>query len=385
MFSYLENIIEIDLSFFDASEITSMQGMFLDCKNLEKINFGNINTSSLESMYFLFYNCQKLTSIDLSNFDTSKVKDMELMFGLCKNLKYLDLSNFDTLNVNNIKSMFKECRALIYLNLNTFQLSDRTCIDNAFDFISSYVKICANDKKIKNILSQKGIYNDCSDICFKSNIKLDIVHNACIESCLDNGYKYELDNICYNECPEGSFPSSDKESDNNNFKNISKCYVKAPERYYLDINNKIYKKCYINCKYCHGEGNEAINNCIECNDNLTLINNSMYNTNCYEKCNYYYYFDETNNFHCTEICPNKYGKLIKEKNQCIDNCYKDDIYKYEYNDNCYINCPDGTYEFENNEEKICYETNPYGYYFDNDISYLKNVMKVVRNVILEEI
>ena len=70
----------------------------------------------------------------------------------------------------------------------------------------------------------------------------------------------------------------------------------------------------------------------------------MYNTNCYEKCNYYYYFDETNNFHCTEICPNKYGKLIKEKNQCIDNCYKDDIYKYEYNDNCYINCPDGTYE-----------------------------------------
>ena len=138
------------------------------------------------------------------------------------------------------------------------------------------------------------------------------------------------------------------------------------KRYYLDINNKIYKKCYINCKYCYGEGNETINNCIECNDNLMIINNSIYNTNCYEKCNYYYYFNEANNLQCTEICPNKYGKLIIEKNQCIDKCYKDDIYKYEYNDNCYINCPNGTYELENNEEKICYETNPDGYYFDND-------------------
>ena len=34
MFFNLENIIEIDLSYFDASEVTNMRSMFNDCKNL---------------------------------------------------------------------------------------------------------------------------------------------------------------------------------------------------------------------------------------------------------------------------------------------------------------------------------------------------------------
>ena len=231
MFYNLENIIEIDLSYFDASEVTNMRSMFYDCKNLEKINFGNINTSSVENMFALFYNCQQLTSIDLSNFDTSKVNNMQWMFGNCINLKFLDLSNFVNLNICDMQSMFNKCRSLIYLNLISFHLSDRISMNDAFKDISSYVKICANDEKIKTILSQKGIYNDCSDICFKSNIKIDVVNNKCIDSCYENRYKYKFNNICYNECPEGSFPLSDKELDNNNFENFKNCYDKAPKGY----------------------------------------------------------------------------------------------------------------------------------------------------------
>ena len=51
MFYNLQNIIEIDLSNFDASKVNDMGEMFNLCKNLEKINFGNINTSSVENMY----------------------------------------------------------------------------------------------------------------------------------------------------------------------------------------------------------------------------------------------------------------------------------------------------------------------------------------------
>ena len=40
MFYELENIIEIDLSYFDASQVKTFGMMFSDCKNLEKINFG---------------------------------------------------------------------------------------------------------------------------------------------------------------------------------------------------------------------------------------------------------------------------------------------------------------------------------------------------------
>ena len=50
MFSRLTNIIEIDLSNFDASKVKNMGWMFDGCSNLEKIEFGNINTSSLKNI-----------------------------------------------------------------------------------------------------------------------------------------------------------------------------------------------------------------------------------------------------------------------------------------------------------------------------------------------
>ena len=39
-------------------------------------------------------------------------------------------------------------------------------------------------------------------------------------------------------------------------------------------------------------------------------------------------------------CQNK-KKIINENNQCIDNCINSTQYKYEYNDKCYSNCPNG--------------------------------------------
>jgi len=229
MFNNLQNIIEIDLSNFDASEVITMEWMFYYCKNLEKINFGNINTSSVEKMNKLFYKCEKLISIDLSNFDTSKVNNMEWMFADCINLKYLDLSNFDTLNLIDMSEMFYNCQSLIYLNLNSFHLNESVKIVNILNFISPYVKICANDETIINKFSTISKKSNCTDKCFTPNIKIDIKNNQCIESCLNN--KYELNNICYKECPKVSFLLSDKELNDYNFENIKECYDKAYERY----------------------------------------------------------------------------------------------------------------------------------------------------------
>ena len=149
MFYNLKNIIEVDLSRFDASKVTSMYYMFFHCSNLEKINFGNINTSSLENMRSMFNSCTKLTSIDMSNFNTSKVTTMYSLFYQCKNLKYLDLSNFDTSKVIDIQSIFRDCKSLIFLNLYSFKLSNSVKTDYSLDGISSYVKCCINDIDIK--------------------------------------------------------------------------------------------------------------------------------------------------------------------------------------------------------------------------------------------
>jgi hypothetical protein len=41
-------------------------------------------------------------------------------------------------------------------------------------------------------------------------------------------------------------------------------------------------------------------------------------------------------------CPTEANLLIRNKNKCIDNCSKDNKYKYQYSGECYEKCPDDT-------------------------------------------
>ena len=66
-------------------------------------------------MTLMFNKYQNLLSLDLSKFNTSNVKIMKEMFYKCLNLTSLDLSNFDTSKVTIMTSMFKECSALLFL------------------------------------------------------------------------------------------------------------------------------------------------------------------------------------------------------------------------------------------------------------------------------
>ena len=126
MFNGLTNIIEIDLSGLDTSNVLNMGYMFNDCTNLEKIIFGNINTSSVKDMNHLFSNCQKLTTINLSNFDTSSVTNMHGMFLHCDIIISLDVSKFDTRNVEIMQEMFAYCNKLTSINVSNFITSKVT-------------------------------------------------------------------------------------------------------------------------------------------------------------------------------------------------------------------------------------------------------------------
>ena len=77
-------------------------------------------------------------------------------------------------------------------------------------------------------------------------------------------------------------------------------------------------------------------------------------------------------------------KLIIEKNIFIDDCSKDDIYKYEYNNICYISCPKGTQVSKNNtnlcEKKYQKENNvnatnkTYEYEINNSSTSLNSIL-----------
>ena len=173
--------------------------------------------------------------------------------------------------------------------------------------------------------------------------KIYVKNNTCVDNCsmLFNSFEYE--SKCYENCPNGSYKYIYFDSNDNYYLNCSN--EGDLQGFYLDEDDSFYKMCYPSCKKCNKEGNEIRHNCLECKENYPYQFNNLNSTNCYSNCsNYHYYNNITKNFYCTNTseCPSNYNKLISYKKECIDNCQNDIKYKYEFNNECFIECPNGT-------------------------------------------
>jgi len=337
LFSDCGNLKKVDLRNFDTSSITDMSCVFYNCTSLKSIIFPDyMNTSKVKSLASMFFECNNLISINLSSADFPMVTEIHYMFYNDCNIKYINMANFSPLNLVSLYSAFKNLNTLIYLNLNSFINTNSTLKEIIQYFNSDKTKYCVNDPDTAKFLFGDKAVSDCTNICFNKNIKLDIETNECIVSCSTHNYELEYNNICYHECPEDTYLTVN---------NSQICHDKTPEGYYLDLDEKIYKYCFYSCEYCYGEGNEINNNCTKCRKGfINLINGNLEERNCYKICKYYYIINDLNQYECTENpnCPENYNKLITEKNKCINDCKRDNIYKYEYNNFCYIECPKGT-------------------------------------------
>lgn len=130
-FSDLDQLKEVDMTNVEMGSVTTMYGLFLNCKALTTITTRNIDTSSVTDMGWMFLNCQSLVSLDVSNFNTSQVTNMYAMFNGCRKLNNLNVSNFDTSNVTDMGSMFANMN-LEELNLSNFDTSKVTNMRNMF-------------------------------------------------------------------------------------------------------------------------------------------------------------------------------------------------------------------------------------------------------------
>ena len=133
-FGDCSNIVSLDFSNFDTSNIDNMKGMFKGCKKLKEIKgINQFNTNKVTEMIAMFYKCTELESLDLSNFNTSNVNDMSLMFSECSKLKEIKgINQFNTIKVTNMKAMFQDCSELENLDLSNFNTSKVTNISFIF-------------------------------------------------------------------------------------------------------------------------------------------------------------------------------------------------------------------------------------------------------------
>lgn len=105
--------------------------MFFDCNSLENIDLSNFDTSNVTSMNGMFVKCYALKELDLSNFNTSKVTDMLNMFQYCTSLTKLNISSFDTSNVTNMNSMFSYNSKLTYIDMRNMTFGSNLLYANS--------------------------------------------------------------------------------------------------------------------------------------------------------------------------------------------------------------------------------------------------------------
>ena len=227
LFFGLYYIISIDLSEFDASEVTNLSGMFQGCSNLKSINFRHFETAKVVDMENMFYNCESLVSVDLSSIKPDLTTNMRSMFSGCtslvsiklfksetKSLMYfddmfsnakslisLDLSSFDISSIGNMNNVFYGCKSLIYLNLKTFSEKDSVMVSRLFSEDMKDIIYCIDETKSKiiaNSIKEISTNNDCENTCFKGIKKLIIEKKICVERCSeDDTFTFEKDGICY--------------------------------------------------------------------------------------------------------------------------------------------------------------------------------------------
>ena len=90
-----------DISAWDVSNVTNMNGMFQSATSLTSVSFSD--TSSVTDMSFMFASTTNLTSVSLS--DTSNVTDMSYMFYKANSFNQ-NIIAWDVSNATNLRNMF---------------------------------------------------------------------------------------------------------------------------------------------------------------------------------------------------------------------------------------------------------------------------------------
>jgi len=440
IFSDCRSLTSLDILNFDTSLVTNMKSMFQGCLKLNNLNLQNFRTSSVKKMNSMFYNCESINSLNLSNFDTSLVTSMQFMFYGCKNLKLLDISNFNTSLVKDMNSMFFKCNEMTSFNLSHFNTSKTRFMGSMFYSCSKlqYLNFYNyNEKEILNIyeLFNKGTDNltfcikdtetknspklfeeiNLINHIFQQNVIIE--KEMCVDKCTnDEKYKYELNKICHNNCPEGSKNNSyicepiicDK------YYNYDKneCISTIPEGFYINDTSKgTIDKCHPDCKTCDKKEVQNSTNCNSC------LNSKFLDLgNCLDNCPNNEYFQDPSNTgilrcYCSKLekcslcsleslennlcisCNNKDGYYQKENDEAniniFVNCYKNLELQGYYLDNniykkCYLSCKvcdkygneahNNCLECKNNytlneENNNCYENCKYYHYYDSNKNY----------------
>ncbi len=186
MFNNCRNLISLDLSSFDTSNVVNMYGMFRmwnenNCYgSLQSLDLSGFDTSKVTKMGSMFAFNTSLTTLNVDNFNTKNVTDMYHMFVNCTRLKQINLTSFETENVINMYGMFESCNSLVELNLKNFDTSSVTNMGCMFVACDNLINLDFRNATFDRVEDSEGMFESSS-----SNIKI-ITKNTTTKSWLED-------------------------------------------------------------------------------------------------------------------------------------------------------------------------------------------------------
>ena len=265
---------------------------------------------------------------------------------------------------------------IYYINsLNIEDTNCEICINNYYKIINTNNCIHKDNTPLGYYLDMdRGLFLSCYEKCLTcSKYKQNLTSLNCL-SCDENNILYEYSHNCLDCVLRGKYVNYFQYD----------CIDSIPDGYYLlNEDDKTIDLCYFTCKHCNEKGNSENHMCTECSDAYSYnFNNGQ---KCLDDCSKENLIVDEIGKKCYENCNNNLNeRKYNYKNKCISlddqpkNCELDNNNnfisiciaqnKYEFNNECYDNCPEGTKLDESlPNKKVCTCNNLYYLKGDNKI------------------
>jgi len=164
LFSGATGLTSLNVTGWDLSSLTDMNGLFNACRRLQTLDLSNWDVSGVTNMRMLFYNCSALTSVNTSGWDVSHVTSMENAFGNCTSLVTLDLSAWDVSGATRLNSMFAYCSRLTSLNISTWDVSGVQSMNSMFQNCTRLSTLDLSNWDVSSVTDFTGLFQNCSSL-----------------------------------------------------------------------------------------------------------------------------------------------------------------------------------------------------------------------------
>lgn len=167
---------------FNTEGVTSMSGMFKDCK-VKHLDLSSLRTHNVTDFSDMFYNCDSLIDLNVDGFDTSNAEDFNGMFHGCNKLTQLNVKHFNTNSVLHMSYLFSGCRRLKVIDLESWDFSQVSDANEMFGYCEKLEKIIANFN-FKMIKGMAFMFDCCTKLS-----EVDLTHSD-LSHVFDFGYTF---------------------------------------------------------------------------------------------------------------------------------------------------------------------------------------------------